>query len=257
MRITFITLVLVLFVASRPIMRVGTANTDTLRQDDAILIAIKELRSNRPSIRSAAKTRLVQAGNDAVGPVMSLLSELLERATNRLPVQEESAPPLRSGSQDGSEHLSTWTTIDDCCDVLGGLRARQAVGLLIRVVEVRGTYAILPPPKRPSELNAIALIGKAAEGALIEELKTAQQRAVSLVSEMRAEGDNQRQWLEERKVYEIQVQMTEALSRVGDSGTIEALEALLKSNVEYGRSWRAIVEGAIAKISSRSGHVPR
>ena len=251
-------LALALAVAPAAILGLWMTTASTAQQDDSIAKALQELRSSRDSIRSDAKTRLLLAGSEAVRPVMALLSDLLKRAGNRVPIQQETGRPLLSGFQDGSEHPDTWRIINDCCDVLGALRDARAVRLLIQVVEVRCTREMVSFGRRPNEISAIALIGKPAEAALIEELKTAQQRAASLVGLRTAEGDDRILWLQERRVYEstvfeLQMQMSDALSRVGDSGTIEALEALLRSDGDYGRKWRVIVEGTIARIASRSG----
>ena len=241
-------LALALSVAPAAILGLWTTTPSTLQQDDSTSRALLELRSSRASIRSDAKTRLVLAGSEAVGPVMALLSELLESAS-KPPVSIEHQPsrPLRMPFEDGSEDPNIWRMINDCCDVLGALRAAWSVGLLIRVVEVRCTREIVSLSRRPNEISAIALIGKPADAALIEELKTAPQRY--LVGLTRSES----LWYWEGKVFEIQMQMSEALSRVGDSGTIEALEALLRSDGDYGRKWRVIVEGTIARIATRSG----
>ncbi len=223
-------------------------------QDDTVTQAIRGLWSRHDSIRVAAKTKILTVGTIAIDPLVSLLSELLEtiRKPHIVAGQRRLEPSSESPSGYEPREGITWRVIYDCCELLGRLKAYEAVALLIQVIEVDDVPLMLP--RLLPEINALILIGKPAESALIEEMKNAFQKAGSLVGQKLPDGDERKLLLQERKASDIQIQVGVALQMIGDNSTIEALEALMKSEAYLGRSARDIIEHTMARIRTRKDY---
>jgi hypothetical protein len=225
-----------------------------MNQDDAVTKALKNLGSRKPSVRTAAKAELVAAGSLAIEPVMSLLSDLIDRAAKaRRAIHLDKAVPLQNPGYE-SDDLTTWSLLNDCCEVLGRLRATRAIGLLIRVIEVDDISLMLP--RRVPAIHALELIGKPAEAALIEEFKNVPEKLAPLVGQRVADADKAKLRLQEQRATEIRVQVSLALELIGDAGTVEALNALLETDSSLGWNARAIIETTITQIRARLAHRP-
>lgn len=230
MRLITAAIVLCLSVYSLSVYASPKGRAFDLTQDNGITEAIARLRADASQTRLIAKADLLTAGPAAIEPLMSLLSELLDNLGD---TNEE----------------DVWRLIYDCCELLGKLRANRAVRLLIKVIEVDEVPLMLP--RRLPEIVALEVIGKGAEDALIEELKTGFQKAALLVGQRLSDGDARKLQLQERKAERIQIQVGATLGSIGDNSTIEALESLHKSEAYLGRSARAIIEHTISTIKSK------
>jgi hypothetical protein len=220
------------------------------RQDSLVTKAITDFQSSDFRKQGEAKRQLLSAGSEAVDPLVSLLSQLLDQvAENRNPLKDAQHPRTNE-TQKPVYSTENWRLIIDCCDLLGKLRAARAVSLLIRVIEVHETFGTLP--KRVAEVIALELIGKPAEPALMRELRDAPHRAVDLAGFMLSDGDPEKTRVQDVKALEIRIQVGAVLSRIGDEQTIVALQSMLQTKEFVAGSGRDIIEQTISQIRQRA-----
>jgi hypothetical protein len=242
--------------------------------------AIDALKSGEERDRAAAKEYLLGLGSAAVDPLISLLRAALDTVDEPLAIIAADGVEIRIGSPSTSSvNVSADVAsrlVGDCCEVLGALRARPAIPLLIQIIELNDPVLTLSGCGAHTEASrALARIGKPAEFALIEEFKNAPHRAQSSIeraeswvrkwrSHMQPPGSSSqtqaagsvedsarvrsRQCEEARR---IQVQLGCVLERMGDQGTIAALEEALTSNTDPCDTGKSIIENTISTIRMR------
>jgi len=108
---------------------------------------------------SKLKKEVLACGAQAIPPLMSLLSEMLDR-------QRHAAEQIGQGHTD-SEQAPMWV-VEDCCELLGRLRAVEGVPLILQVIEDKDYFTMVPKIDVP--VLALTRIGKPAIPAITAEL---------------------------------------------------------------------------------------
>jgi len=236
---------------------VGPAIQET--QQTEIEQTISDLESFNPFKREAARNHILVLGDQAIEPIMSLLKRSLDELTDQqdTTISASQEKPFRGSTTQFKE--PNWSLIDGCCYFLGRMRVVAAVPLFIRVIETRArTENIIVQTRikvagegdRTTEVEALKMIGPAAEPALLRELRTPRW-ALDSVDIVLPNDDPHTLYAKEHKVHEIRIQVLEVLSVIGNEGTIAALESLLDNPDFATAEDRFLLEHTIPRIRNR------
>lgn len=210
---------------------------------------IELLKSVDEGKRQAGKDKLFELGPDSIGPLVSLLEnismddftrvfasghskegediwELREKAINSRNEAAAQAATERLAQIEISGRLK-----NDIMEILGRLRAREAVPLLIRIMEQREIDNLWE--KLRPEMYALAAIGSEAVPGLIQSIKEADAVAKRNLNSV--------------PPYRLQVRSARVLGLIGDKRALPALRDLLKQQRDV------LVSEAIRQIEVKNG----
>ena len=196
---------------------------------------VRQLSSESDTVRLAAKAGLIELGPRAVGPLISLLEDLKNNSGPRFALDKE-----KEGAevweyywnlpqeQRRGKALSRLRSLEvggrlrnDVYELLGRLGAKDAVPLLVQIMEDQEIYDMIPG--MTPVMRAIAEIGPAAVPRLIESIAKVEVTAASLHSGESAES---RHWSYIRK----QENAVLVLKAIGDPSALPALERLITTS---------------------------
>jgi len=135
--------------------------------------AVDRLWSADNADRVQAKEEILELGGAAIEPLLALLNSMLDdvhtlhyaRTDQHTKTRPNSAQAVREADEldfvlrpPGQKEM-TWRLIEDTCNLLGKLKAEEAVPTLLRVSEIRPDHGLL---HITSEMIAIQEIGRSA-----------------------------------------------------------------------------------------------
>jgi HEAT repeat protein len=201
-------------------------------QPEATARTLADLWSVDPGDAKAAKEKLITIGVEAVPGLLLTLEQLTrDPLRQRYPYERDDPTGIPTRVQ------------EDVCEILGELRAVEAVPLLIRVIERRGAPTSLLGIT--VEMTALERIGSPAVSALIEELKDPEPRLVELARR----GDGWPATANHISLVRRRVALT--LGEIGDPAAIPALQEVARTtdNAILARD----LEWEIQRIREKSG----
>lgn len=220
-------------------------------------VAIRRLLSADESERMAAKLELLEIGRPAIPPMLSALKSVLDSPKSPYTVSDNDpvaiAPPLASTDEDNlSGRLEA-----DICQLLGRLRAVEAVPLLIEMMQSRDSFTGLA--SMVTEMQAIAEIGPPAVPLLIEAIEDAPNRAARIGFGDPQPSEEERIKFIQGEVAKIRARAARVLGEIGDKRALQTLERLLLEPPNEFDFWRPdvpYIEEAIKQIRKREDRKP-
>jgi hypothetical protein len=206
-----------------------------LTSDDNPTLIIKGLWSPDDSKRQEAKQAILRAGRKAIPQLVSLLSNILKNpqshrfATGKEEEGAEASKNLNEVSSDYWFSLEiSWRLKYDAVEMLGLLKADEAVPLLIEFMEKEESYNLME--KMNTAMDALVKIGQPSVPKLIQEIKTAHLKAANgLVRDsqykMKEAEDRESILIETAK---IQIRAAMVLGEIGELQALTVLEELLE-----------------------------
>lgn len=215
--------------------------------DDEVEQAIKQLWSEDDVVRLEAKKKLIEYGSPVIKPLIALLEDLISNphpryVTGKESEGEEAMKQLRE-HREGSLHDDALARLmkisiggrlkTDVCELLGHLRAKEAVPILIRDLESQEISDMIPG--MTPVMHALADIGPEAVPQLIESLERAEATAASSPAALSTESDTEaKARILKMEATRIQVNIVLILEKMGDKRALPSLENLLnKSQNEF------------------------
>lgn len=209
--------------------------------DEPVALAIKKLWSAEESERQSAKNALVQTGPEAVRPLMALLEDLIrhpgiryaegknERDFVKLKERIDRIPPdLLQERAETMKSLSNvaigWRLKSDSCELLGRLRAEEAIPILIEAMEDEDS--IDSWESMNSAMLALVEIGSAAVPEIIRSIETANERAAATPF---PEGEHPSDFFVKTETAKNQARAAMVLGEIGDVQALPVLEELRRS----------------------------
>lgn len=217
---------------------------------------VSQLWSPDDSVRRAAKVALGKLGPIAEPYLVSLLSDIVDHfdnphfATGKEPEGESYwRDPL--GHVDFLDRFEiTGRLALDCTELLGDVRSREAVPIIVRLME-QGRTLPAYESRGPVSL-ALLKIGEPAVLPLIEALNRAPSIAASICRE-RNQKVPDAGCSPEKLADRIRVTAVGALAAIGDRRALPTLEELLKPGApQHNKAIDALIESAIGRIRAKS-----
>lgn len=234
-------------------------------REQRIAQAIKGLWAAEEIEREAAKLSIIRLGQRAVPSLMAVLRDLQHDPTPRYaPGREEEATRtdaeyrslLAAGrTREASAALEqlmnlrvNWRLKRDVCELLGRLKAEEAISILIEAMEDEdsiGSWEITSPP-----MHALIEMGGAAVPRLLEAMETAEARVFTRQSSSEPPlSEEARTRIARIELFQIQARSSIVLGQIGDARALPVLERVLGSTndsvlIPY-------LRGAIAKIRTK------
>lgn len=210
---------------------------------------IELLKSSDEVKRQEGKEKLLLLGSSSIGLLVSLLGELsadpfrpwfvsgreregIEAWERRQKADDSgNVAEARAASELIAQLEISGRLKNDVMELLGQLRAEEAVPILIRLMEERPVDNLWE--KMRYDMKALVAIGSAAVPQLIESIKNAKDTA-------------KRNW-QPIPAYRIQVRAAIVLGMIGDERALPVLEELLRQENDM------LVDLAIKQIKEKSG----
>lgn len=218
-------------------------------------LAVKRLWSPSEDGRQAARQEIGEIGAPAIPHLISLLEDIfknpgLERfATGKEVDGAEALRQFEERTSDSPWDL-TWRLESDACELLGHLRAVEAVPLLVQIMErghVADKFASMSDAMR-----ALVQIGREAVPKLVESLQMAQTRVNSTRFDNHEVTEEQKQYFV-ADIVDIRARVARVLGEIGDERALPVLEQAQHRFGEFD-SWRPdipYIEAAIRKIKDK------
>jgi hypothetical protein len=174
----------------------------------------------------AAKDELVRLGSASIDPLLSLLNGLLDDPESPHFASGREAEGARAWGTSGEyidhpEELEiTWRLINDFCDIVGRLKAIEAVPSLLRIIEARPITGL---EHITGETLALERIGKPALPIVLDRLLSAA-REESLMMQAPDTSPLGQARLSELVKFERRLGIV--LSLIGDQSIVPALEGI-------------------------------
>jgi hypothetical protein len=225
-------------------------------QGDPVLPLIGQLSAADPNDIRTAKDRIIQIGESAIQPLIAFLKDLLRDPHNRyangttekdfIDAREraERIPPSDPSSQaEAARQLSTMLINQrlkgDVCELLGQLRAEQAVKVLIEAMETWPGGDSWENPN--AAMDALQKIGSPAVPEIVEAVESAKPRAAT----PRGEG-HPSEFFVTTEAVKNQARASIVLGAIRDARALPVLERL-ENSTDSG--WlRPYLRRAIAQI---------
>jgi ABC-type transporter Mla MlaB component len=219
--------------------------------DSKVELAVKKLWSADTAEERAAMEALVHLGSGSVPQLVNVLEDVTNDPTS---------PHFATGKEkEGSEAFElyyskpfgpkpgvsagqlaeleiSWRLKRDILEILGRLRAEEAVPLLIRIMERRAIYSAIE--RMSPEMNTLAQIGTAAVPQLIEAIETASQRSASVGFADPSLTEEEKTSLRSIETFKIQVRAALTLGEIGDARALPILRRLMEESNDLSRMSR-------------------
>lgn len=245
MCITFAGILLII----SPLLKTCCDSSQSLPNGSQAIEYIELLKSVDDGKRQAGKDKLLELGPDSIGPLVSLLENISKDDFTPLfssghskegeEIWKLREKALNSGNdaaaQAATERLAqieiSGRLKNDIMEILGRLHAREAVPLLIRIMEQREIDNLWE--KLRPEMYALAAIGSEAVPGLIQSIKDADAVAKRNLNSV--------------SPYRLQVRSARVLGLIGDKRALPLLRDLLKQQRDI------LVSEAIKQIEVKNG----
>lgn len=226
--------------------------------------AVRELWSADGPRRESAREELLRLGARAIPQLVALLDDIQSHAVPRYETgkEKEGAEALKLldkqplDQSNVKDYFLKRQSLDisyrlkkDCVELLGSLKAEQAVPLLIKefLPGISGTYGGEPTT---SEMQALVEIGTSAVPQLLEYLQSLEYYVPSVFS-ARDASDTRRPERIKSTMQIVQARVAMVLGRIGDARALPALEELLRKAGDDGYAARYAGE-ALERIKQKS-----
>jgi HEAT repeat protein len=237
-------------------MVLAATSTQVPTDADRVASAFKLLWSPDENERRAAKQELIQIGDPTIPPLLSLLEDIFRNpnkfyfATGK---EMEGAEAMRLW-EDGvtTEDLSNleigWRLRDDCYELLGRLRAIEAVPLLLRIMERQDIFTGFSTLS--AEMRVMVEIGPPAVPNLIEAMEKAKERAASIGFGGPQPTEEEKERIITSEAAKFRARVAMVLGEIGDERALPVLEKFLERSDELGlrRLDIQFIEKAIRQI---------
>ena len=228
--------------------------------------AVRQLWSADERERDAAKAIILRIGPRAIPNLIAVMRDLEDNPAPRYaPGQEEQVPQVearyrklveagrKEEARDSLEQLMNlkvnWRLERDVCDLLGKLKAEEAIPVLIEAMESEDRVSSWEV--RSPQMHALVEIGYPAVPNLIEAIETAESRIANQTDSESSLSEEAKTRVAKIAVSQIQARASIVLGDIGDARALPVLETLLSATDD--RFLSPYVTEAIVKIRKKSG----
>jgi HEAT repeat protein len=230
---------------------------------------VNQLWSADNSVRQSAKVNLLNLGHRAVLPLIKLLEDM-----TRNPTKPRYATSKEAEGEAAKRNIETipveqisdymmrlknleinWRLEQDACELLGKLKAEEAIPILIERMQTREEHSAAI--RLSDEMLALINIGTVAVPSLIEAIETAELKANSNYrpyTTISLETEEVRTREIKDKTNRTQIRAIRTLGEIGDERALPILERLLED--KDNQSLKIFLEYAIGRISKKSNNKP-
>ena len=209
-----------------------------ISDEEKAALAIKLLWSADNAERERAKADLVKLNERAIPGLMTLLIDLIDNPTTPRFVtgREEEGKTLWGHPLDSpgitdkiSEVIINSRLEYDIIEILGDLRAKEAIPILVEIMECRMKDNWLRQRMLP-EMKALVKIGKPAVPALIKSIEEAEERATPTGSRNPSITEAELQVFIRSSIETAQTRAVIVLGEIGVKSALPVLEKLLEQS---------------------------